>query len=83
MRFVVVSELPSSYPCATGSMQVASEPKESFLEIINPKLHPFLPFMVYIAMCGLEGYGWFLSDFGLKRGMEFDHFRMKYGMTLA
>ena len=64
-------------------MQDASKPKECFLEIINPKLHPSLPFMVYIGMCGLEGYGWFLSDFGLKRGMEFDHFRMKYGMTLA
>ena len=31
----------------------------------------------YMGMCGAKGYQWFFSRFGLKQGINFDHFGLK------
>ena len=41
-----------------------------------------LPYISYIGMCRPKGYGlWFLSRFGLKTGIDFDHYGLKSGMV--
>ena len=54
-----------------------------FLQIISssfllPVEYPgeVLPHMSYVGMCGPRV--WFLSDFGQKRGIDFDHFGLNY-----
>ena len=41
-----------------------------------------LPYIRYIGMCRPKGYG-FLSRFGLKTGIDFEHFGLKLGMVIG
>jgi len=34
-------------------------------------------------MCRPKGYVWFLSRFGLKTGIDFEHFGQKLGMVIV
>ena len=44
------------------------------------KFVPVLPYISYIGMCRPKEYG-FLSRFGLKTGIDFDHYGLKSGMV--
>ena len=41
-----------------------------------------LPYIRYIGMCRPKRYG-FLSRFGLKRGIDFEHFGLKLGIIIG